>query len=251
MSYGSGRTSRGQALRRSEGFAHRRRAPTCDLSRREALRVQHLGAGHRYKDTTLGNSVGSADCCERPSRGSNRLGRVVVLRTFRSCPDAAVGELTGNDRPRLQEWASMTTIEPGWYPDPAEPATQRYWDGAAWVGKPVPADAEPPAEPEPVDPEPDPLLKSSKDAAAPDPAVETLPMDRSYGDGPPPRSSSASPARSSRPTPSRSAPSASPSAGSPATTCTASSAAASWPTPASASSPGSSTSSACWRSTPS
>lgn len=81
----------------------------------------------------------------------------------------------------------MTTIEPGWYPDPAEPATQRYWDGAAWVGKPVPADAEPPAEPEPVDPEPDLLLKSSKDAAAPDPAVETLPMDRSYGDGPPPQ----------------------------------------------------------------
>ena len=29
--------------------------------------------------------------------------------------------------------ASMTTIEPGWYPDPADPATQRYWDGGAWT----------------------------------------------------------------------------------------------------------------------
>jgi uncharacterized RDD family membrane protein YckC len=77
--------------------------------------------------------------------------------------------------------ASMTTIEPGWYPDPADPATQRYWDGEAWVGKPVPADAEPPAEPEPADPEPQPLPLSTPDAP-----VETLPIDRRYGDGPPP-----------------------------------------------------------------
>jgi uncharacterized RDD family membrane protein YckC len=82
--------------------------------------------------------------------------------------------------------ASMTTIEPGWYPDPADPATQRYWDGDAWVGKPVPADAEPPAEPEPVDPEPELLPTSLKDDA-PEAAVQTLPMDRRYGDGPPPR----------------------------------------------------------------
>lgn len=76
----------------------------------------------------------------------------------------------------------MTTIEPGWYPDPADPATQRYWDGAAWVGKPVPADAEPPAEPEPVDPPPE-LLPSS----TPDTPVQTLPPDPRYGDGPAPR----------------------------------------------------------------
>jgi uncharacterized RDD family membrane protein YckC len=93
-----------------------------------------------------------------------------------------VGELTGNADPRLQEWASMTTIEPGWYPDPADPATQRYWDGAAWVGKPVPADAEPPAEPEPVEPEPEPLPQSTPDAP-----VQTLPADPRFGDGPPPR----------------------------------------------------------------
>jgi hypothetical protein len=41
MSYGSGRTSRGQVLQRPEGFGHRHRVPTCDLSRREAQRVQH------------------------------------------------------------------------------------------------------------------------------------------------------------------------------------------------------------------
>ncbi|MDA1362565.1 RDD family protein [Glycomyces luteolus] len=81
----------------------------------------------------------------------------------------------------------MTTIEPGWYPDPADPATQRYWDGGAWIGKPVPADAEPPADPEPLDPEPQPLPAPRPDASTPDPAFETLPADRRYGDGPPPR----------------------------------------------------------------
>lgn len=82
--------------------------------------------------------------------------------------------------------ASMTTIEPGWYPDPADPATQRYWDGGAWIGKPVPVDAEPPAEPEPVDPEPEPLPAPRTDPSTTD-AVQTLPADRRYGDGPPPR----------------------------------------------------------------
>ncbi|THV28009.1 RDD family protein [Glycomyces paridis] len=74
----------------------------------------------------------------------------------------------------------MSTIAPGWYPDPADPATQRYWDGGAWIGKPVPAGAEPPAEPEPLEPEPLPESPS-------DPAVQTLPRDPRYGDGPPPR----------------------------------------------------------------
>ncbi len=41
----------------------------------------------------------------------------------------------------------MTDIPPGWYRDPAEPTTQRYWDGQGWLGTPVPADAEPPARP--------------------------------------------------------------------------------------------------------
>ncbi|HEV2086697.1 MAG TPA: RDD family protein [Cryptosporangiaceae bacterium] len=40
--------------------------------------------------------------------------------------------------------------EPGWYPDPAAPETQRYWDGEQWVGEPIPADAEPPPGPPPA-----------------------------------------------------------------------------------------------------
>jgi len=41
----------------------------------------------------------------------------------------------------------VTDIAPGWYKDPAEPSTQRYWDGEGWVGEPLPADAVPPAGP--------------------------------------------------------------------------------------------------------
>ncbi|MCW2643103.1 MAG: transporter, partial [Dactylosporangium sp.] len=41
----------------------------------------------------------------------------------------------------------MSEIEPGWYKDPAEPTTQRYWDGEGWIGAPLPADASPPAGP--------------------------------------------------------------------------------------------------------
>lgn len=95
-----------------------------------------------------------------------------------------MSELTGNVREGLQEWAAMSTIEPGWYPDPADPATQRYWDGATWSGKPVPVDAEPPAEPEPLDPAP--AAESTSEPAA-DPGVQTLPSDPRYGDGPPPK----------------------------------------------------------------
>jgi uncharacterized RDD family membrane protein YckC len=36
---------------------------------------------------------------------------------------------------------------PGWYKDPAEPTTQRYWDGEGWIGEPLPVDATPPPGP--------------------------------------------------------------------------------------------------------
>ncbi|WP_117215730.1 RDD family protein [Allorhizocola rhizosphaerae] len=39
------------------------------------------------------------------------------------------------------------TSSPGWYRDPAEPSTQRYWDGEGWVGEPLPIDATPPPGP--------------------------------------------------------------------------------------------------------
>lgn len=35
-------------------------------------------------------------------------------------------------------------LPPGWYRDPAEPETQRWWDGEQWVGERLPADATPP-----------------------------------------------------------------------------------------------------------
>lgn len=44
----------------------------------------------------------------------------------------------------------MTNIAPGWYKDPADPSTQRYWDGEGWLGDPLPVDAQPPAGPPPV-----------------------------------------------------------------------------------------------------
>ena len=41
----------------------------------------------------------------------------------------------------------MSENPPGWYRDPAEPTTQRYWDGEGWVGDSLPIDATPPAGP--------------------------------------------------------------------------------------------------------
>lgn len=48
------------------------------------------------------------------------------------------------------------SISPGWYPDPAAPETQRYWDGEQWVGEPVPADVTPPDRPPVRKPDPPP-----------------------------------------------------------------------------------------------
>jgi uncharacterized RDD family membrane protein YckC len=41
----------------------------------------------------------------------------------------------------------VSEIAPGWYKDPAEPTTQRYWDGEVWIGDSLPADATPPPGP--------------------------------------------------------------------------------------------------------
>lgn len=64
----------------------------------------------------------------------------------------------------------MSDIVPGWYKDPADPSTQRYWDGDGWVGAALPADAPPPEGPPP---EPPPALPGPPAAAentAPPPA---------------------------------------------------------------------------------
>lgn len=44
------------------------------------------------------------------------------------------------------------SVAPGWYKDPADPTTQRWWDGEGWVGDPLPADATPPPGPPPERP---------------------------------------------------------------------------------------------------
>lgn len=46
------------------------------------------------------------------------------------------------------------SVAPGWYLDPADPGTRRYWDGEGWLGAPIPAEATPPAGPPPPEPEP-------------------------------------------------------------------------------------------------
>jgi uncharacterized RDD family membrane protein YckC len=48
----------------------------------------------------------------------------------------------------------MSSLPAGWYKDPADPSTQRYWDGEGWLGKAIPADATPPEGPPPPEPEP-------------------------------------------------------------------------------------------------
>ncbi|NJP35679.1 RDD family protein [Micromonospora thermarum] len=44
------------------------------------------------------------------------------------------------------------SVAPGWYVDPADPETRRYWDGEGWIGAPIPVDATPPEGPPPAEP---------------------------------------------------------------------------------------------------
>ncbi|SDT75549.1 RDD family protein [Actinoplanes derwentensis] len=80
----------------------------------------------------------------------------------------------------------MSSVPAGWYKDPADPSTQRYWDGDGWVGKAIPADAVPPDGPPPPE-EPEPVVEPTpavpETAAAPayqQPGQPALPP------GPPP-----------------------------------------------------------------
>jgi uncharacterized RDD family membrane protein YckC len=70
----------------------------------------------------------------------------------------------------------MSSLPAGWYKDPADPETQRYWDGEGWLGKAIPADAVPPDGP-PVEEPPR--------VAEPPVAPDTPPA----GQGPPPPAS--------------------------------------------------------------
>ena len=75
----------------------------------------------------------------------------------------------------------MTSLPAGWYKDPADPTTQRWWDGDGWLGKPIPADATPPDGPPPAE-------EPEKPAAAPvtPAAAEPSPVPAAPGWGTPP-----------------------------------------------------------------
>jgi uncharacterized RDD family membrane protein YckC len=72
------------------------------------------------------------------------------------------------------------SIEPGWYKDPADPTTQRYWDGEGWLGAALPADAVPPDGPPPESPPPPPTP-----VAAPAPGPDSpLPVNPAWPGAP-------------------------------------------------------------------
>ncbi|MGC4877037.1 RDD family protein [Micromonospora sp. DT43] len=59
------------------------------------------------------------------------------------------------------------SVQPGWYVDPADPETRRYWDGEGWLGAPIPVDATPPDGPPPAEPPPVPVTPAAPAAAHP------------------------------------------------------------------------------------
>jgi uncharacterized RDD family membrane protein YckC len=65
----------------------------------------------------------------------------------------------------------VSSVAPGWYKDPAEPTTQRYWDGEGWVGPALPLDVRPPDEP----PHPGPHGGSGPVRTSPTPRADTEP----------------------------------------------------------------------------
>ena len=60
----------------------------------------------------------------------------------------------------------MSSLPAGWYKDPADPATQRYWDGEGWLGEAIPADATPPDGP-PIKTEQPPAAPASPPSTSP------------------------------------------------------------------------------------
>lgn len=76
---------------------------------------------------------------------------------------------------------------PGWYPDPAAPDTQRYWDGEQWIGEALAVDAIPPPGPPPVAP-PAPAVP----APANDPTTPSAPASSGWSRPTPPAGGQAS-----------------------------------------------------------
>ncbi|MBO3740525.1 RDD family protein [Actinoplanes flavus] len=83
----------------------------------------------------------------------------------------------------------MSSVPAGWYKDPADTSTQRYWDGEGWVGKAIPADATPPDGPPPAEePEPPaPVTPAAPTVVTPAPAPGPQPAPPpGWGPQPPP-----------------------------------------------------------------
>ncbi|WP_433530157.1 RDD family protein [Micromonospora sp. CA-263727] len=70
------------------------------------------------------------------------------------------------------------SVAPGWYVDPADPQTRRYWDGEGWIGAAIPVDATPPEGPPPPEPE-----TTTEPTPEPEPATPAAP---DTPPGPPP-----------------------------------------------------------------
>jgi len=87
----------------------------------------------------------------------------------------------------------VSEIEPGWYKDPAEPTTQRYWDGEGWIGDPLPIDATPPPGP----PQPTAPPRGTAPTIAPTP--RPVPPGAAPGSVPPPPGSASRPPGSAPP----------------------------------------------------
>jgi uncharacterized RDD family membrane protein YckC len=90
----------------------------------------------------------------------------------------------------------VSDIPPGWYIDPADRQTQRFWDGEGWIGDPIPAGVEPPVGPPPVAAAPGVPMTSVTSApatAAPGDLDPGLPPVAFPPTGPQPRPPSGSP----------------------------------------------------------
>ncbi|MEU8425448.1 RDD family protein [Micromonospora sp. NPDC048835] len=59
------------------------------------------------------------------------------------------------------------SVQPGWYVDPADTETRRYWDGEGWLGAPIPVDATPPDGPPPAEPPPAPVTPAESPTSGP------------------------------------------------------------------------------------
>ncbi|SCL20862.1 Protein of unknown function [Micromonospora nigra] len=84
------------------------------------------------------------------------------------------------------------SVAPGWYVDPADPQTRRYWDGEGWIGAPIPVDATPPHGPPPPEPEPEPEPPTA-------PPVVVAPAGTSPAGGPAPSPTAGQPGPAGQP----------------------------------------------------